>query len=119
MQSLFQIILMGPPAGGADANPNAGLFNILFLVGIFAVMYFFMIRPQAKKAKAQKQFNASVAKGEKIVTIGGIHGRILKENDTTVELEIDTNVKVIVERSAISMEMTKALQQQAGAKETK
>jgi preprotein translocase subunit YajC len=75
-------------------------------------MYFFMIRPQAKKAKDQKSFIENLQKGDKIVTVAGMHGRILRINDNgTVEVEIDANTKVVMERSGISMEYTKAIQQ--------
>jgi preprotein translocase subunit YajC len=95
-------------------GPSSGLFNIFFIVAIFGVMYFFMIRPQAKKAKDQKNFIESLQKGDKIVTVAGIHGRISRINENgTVEVEIDTNTKVIMERSGISMEYTKALNQPA------
>lgn len=105
---MIQILLMSPPAGGSDAA-SGGWFNMVFLVGIFAVMYFFMIRPQTKKAKDQKNFIDSIEKGTKIVTVSGVHGRITKVNENgTLEVEIDTNTKIVMERSGISMEMTKA-----------
>ena len=96
------------------SGSSSGLFNIFFIVAIFAVMYFFMIRPQAKKAKDQKTFMETLQKGDKIVTVAGIHGRIPRINENgTMEVEIDTNTKVIMERSGISMEYTRALNQPA------
>ena len=78
-------------------------------------MYFFMIRPQTKKARDQKSFLENLQKGDKIVTVAGIHGRISRVNDNgTLEVEIDTNTKVVMERSGISMEYTRALQQSQG-----
>ena len=103
------VILMSQPG---SSSSGSGIFNILFIVGIFGVMYFFMIRPQAKKAKDQKGFIESLQKGDKIVTVAGMHGRISRINENgTVEVEIDTNTKVVMERSGISMEYTKAIQQ--------
>lgn len=105
---MIQFLLMSPPAGGSS-DSSGGWFNMVFLVGIFAVMYFFMIRPQTKKAKDQKNFIDSIEKGTKIVTVSGVHGRITKVNENgTLEVEIDTNTKIVMERSGISMEMTKA-----------
>ncbi|MCY7408725.1 MAG: preprotein translocase subunit YajC [Chitinophagales bacterium] len=104
------ILLMAPPAGGSSSS--SGYFNLIFIVAIFAVMYFFMIRPQAKKAKDQKNFLDNLQKGDKIVTVAGIHGRILRINESgTIDVEIDTNTKIVMERSGISLEYTKALLQ--------
>lgn len=72
-------------------------------------MYFFMIRPQSKKAKEARTFMEGLQKGDKVVTIGGIHGKILKADDTSVLLAIDVNTKVRVEKTAISHEYTKLL----------
>jgi preprotein translocase subunit YajC len=83
---------------------------------IVVVFYFFMIRPQMKKAKMEKEFKTSLNKGDKVVTIGGVHGKILDVQDTTFILEIDNNVKVKVEKSAISAEVTKQYQQPVAKK---
>lgn len=82
--------------------------TLLFLGGMFAVMYLFLIRPQQKQAKLAKDFQASVDKGAKVVTSGGIHGKVVKVDDNSLLLEIDNNVKMRVDKSAISMEMTQA-----------
>jgi len=88
-----------------------GLPPFVLIILMIVVFYFFMIRPQAKKAKDQKNFIDNLQKGDKVVTVAGIHGRIVKTNENgTLEVEIDTNVKVVMERSGISMEHTKALQ---------
>jgi preprotein translocase subunit YajC len=71
------------------------------------VFWLFMIRPQAKKAKIAKKFQEDLQKGDKIVTIAGIHGRVNKMNeDGTIELETSPGSYMKVEKSAISMEMT-------------
>lgn len=106
---LTQIILMAPTDG---ASSSGGWFNLVFLVGIFAVMYFFMIRPQSKKAKDQKTFIENLNKGAKIVTVSGVHGRISKVNeDGTLDIDIANNTTITMERSGISMEMTKTRQE--------
>jgi preprotein translocase subunit YajC len=97
---------------GGGTNP---MFSMLLMVGMVAVMYFFMIRPQAKRAKEQKAFGNSIGNGEEIVTTSGIHGRISQVNeDGTLKLEISRGVFITVERSAVSMEMTMAKRKKAG-----
>ncbi len=89
-------------------QPSIGT-PIFMIVGMFVVMYFFMIRPQSKRAKEQKAFAESIAVGEQIVTTAGIHGRINKLNDDgTVQLEIYRGSFMTVDRTAVSMEMTAA-----------
>lgn len=81
--------------------------NIIFLVGIGVVIYFFMIRPQQKKQKEQKGFIESIKKGDMVVTIGGVHGKIVSVEDATVVLDIDKGVKIKFEKSAISLDASK------------
>jgi preprotein translocase subunit YajC len=75
---------------------------------MFVVIYFFMIRPQQKRAKQEKQFEADLKVGDKIVTKSGIHGKIAELADTTIVIETMAG-KLKMERSAISMEMSAAL----------
>ena len=82
--------------------------SILFLGGMFVVMWLFFIRPQQKQAQQAKDFQAGIDKGSRVVTTGGIHGKVIKVDDTSVLLEIDNNVKIRIEKSGISMEMSQA-----------
>ena len=75
---------------------------------MFVVIYFFMIRPQQKKAKQEKEFEAELKAGDKIITKSGMHGRVAELAETTVVIETMAG-KLKMERSAISMEMTAAL----------
>ncbi len=75
---------------------------------MFVVIYFFMIRPQQKRAKQEKQFESEIKVGDKIVTKSGIHGKIAELADTTIVIETMSG-KLKMERSAISMEMSAAL----------
>ena len=111
--NLMNVLLMMPGSGTGGASN----WSSLIMIGaVFVVMYFFMIRPQTKKAKDQKTFLTNLQKGDKIITVAGIHGRILKVNENgTLEVEIDTNTKVVMERSGISMEYTMAMQNQQQA----
>lgn len=75
---------------------------------IAVVFYFFMIRPQVKKQKDQKKYVNELKKGDKVVTTAGIHGRIIDVNETTFLVEVD-NGKIRFDKSAISLEASKAL----------
>jgi len=75
---------------------------------MFVVIYFFMIRPQQKKAKQEKQFEADLKVGDRIITKSGFHGKIAELAETTVVIETMSG-KLKIERSAISMEMTAEL----------
>ncbi len=108
MINTLMTLLMQPAQGGSSSG--SGTIPLLFLAGMFLVMWLFMIRPQAKKAKLQKQFNEGIQKGDRIVTIAGIHGRINKVNeDGTMQLEVSPGTYMTIEKSAISMEYTQAL----------
>ncbi len=98
---LLNVLLEAPQGGG---------MNLIILVGMILVFWLFMIRPQAKKAKQQKQFMNNIQKGDKIVTIAGIHGTINKVNeDNTLNLEVSPGSYLKIEKSAISMEWSAAL----------
>lgn len=91
---------------GQGAQGGGG-FQFIFLALMILVFWLFMIRPQSKKAKQQKQFIANLQKGDKVVTIAGIHGTVNKVNeDGTISLEINPGSYIKLEKSAISMEWT-------------
>ncbi|MGB0404037.1 MAG: preprotein translocase subunit YajC [Salibacteraceae bacterium] len=95
---------------------QGGGYQTLIMFGLIAlVMYFFMIRPQMKKSKEQKKFRAAISKGDKIVTIGGIHGRIKDVNETTVMIETDGGAKMRIEKSAISLDFSSGKGEEAAA----
>lgn len=110
MKLLF-IELMSNPGGQGGGS---GWEQLIPLVLIFVVFYFFMIRPQTKKAKEQKKYRESLTKGDKVVTIGGIHGKIVDMDETTFILEMIDKTRIKVEKSAISMENTMALAKENG-----
>src|SRR5687768_15068252 len=90
-----------------EGGKGGGGFQFIFLGLMILVFWMFMIRPQAKKAKLQKNFLANLQKGDKVVTIAGIHGTVNKINDdNTMSLEINPGSYIKIERSAISMEWT-------------
>ena len=99
---LLSIFLMMDPQGKGGSSSTLIMMGLMILV-----FWLFMIRPQAKKAKKQKEFINNLQKGDKIVTIAGIHGKVNKVNDdATLELETSPGSYMKIERSAISMEWT-------------
>ena len=88
-------------------DKGGGGFQFVFLGLMILVFYFFMIRPQQKKAKTQKNFLQNLQKGDKVVTIAGIHGTVNKINDdNTMSLEINPGSYIKIEKSAISIDWT-------------
>lgn len=105
------IILMAPQGD----QEGGGWVQMAIMLGMVAVLYFFMIRPQMKKAKQQKEFAHSNNEGDQIITISGMHGKIIRSNDDgTIQVDLGKTI-VKMERSSISMEMTKALRDKANA----
>ena len=72
------------------------------LVAMFAIFYFLLIRPQQKRAKQHKELISAIKAGDQVVTAGGIHGKVISVEDTTVALEIATGVKIKLNRSTIT-----------------
>lgn len=89
-------------AQAASGGSEAMIYQVIMWVGIIGVFYFFMIRPQQKKQKEQKELLGNLKKGDQIVTIGGIHARVYTVEDTTVTLELDKGVKLTVDKSAVA-----------------
>ncbi|MBP8850594.1 MAG: preprotein translocase subunit YajC [Breznakibacter sp.] len=95
--NLMSILLQAPAAPGAPSM----LMQLIPFVLIIVVFYFFMIRPQMKKQKELKNFRDSLQKGQKIVTNGGIYGKITDIQETTVSIEIAENVRVKIDKAAV------------------
>ena len=96
------ILLMGaPPGGQSQGNPFALWLPIIL---IFAIMYFLIFRPQAKKQKQQRLMIDALKKGDKIVTSGGIYGVIagIKEKEGTIIVKIDDNTKIEMVKSSVA-----------------
>jgi preprotein translocase subunit YajC len=98
---MLETILVQAAPGGA------GTMNLIFIGGILLVFYFFMIRPQQKKQKDQKKFIEAVKKGDMVVSLGGIHGKIMAIDDNTVTVEVDRGARIKMEKSSISYEASK------------
>ncbi len=96
------ILLQGGQGG------QGGWGSIIFMVAIVAIFYFFMIRPQQKKAAEQKKFAEEVKKGDLVVTIGGAHGRVAEIEGDTLILEFERGARIKFSKSAVSMDSTLA-----------
>ena len=92
----------------AAAGGSSMLSTLVPMVLIMVVFYFFMIRPQVKKAKDHKKLVADLKKGDKIVTTAGIHGKIVDMNELTFLIEVEGGTKIRFDKSAISLDATKA-----------
>lgn len=99
--SLMTIIMQ------AAAQPQGGGSSmIIMLVLVFGVMYFLMIRPQQKRQKELNNFRAELKKGDKVVTAGGIYGTIKGVKDAQVQLEVDANVTICVDKAMIMRDLS-------------
>jgi preprotein translocase subunit YajC len=85
---IYNILSQAQPQGGGWMQ------QVLLFGGIALVFYFFMIRPQQKKTKDQKKFISEIKKGDAVVTIGGVHGKVYAHDDDTVTVEVDKSTKI-------------------------
>lgn len=99
---MVNYILMAPQTG-QEQNP---LMTFLPLILIIVIFYFFMIRPQVKRQKETRKFRESLQRGDNVVTTGGIYGKIVEIKETTVILQVDRDVTIKVDKSAIIKDMT-------------
>jgi len=99
-------LLMGAPQGAEASGPEALLSTFLPFIAIILIMYFLMIRPQNKKRKETERMLSALKKGDKVVTIGGLHGTVQSVKESTVIIKADDNVKLEFLRSAVSSVIT-------------
>ncbi|MBS3770036.1 MAG: preprotein translocase subunit YajC [Bacteroidales bacterium] len=97
MNQLFQI-LMASPQGGEGQNPLVSLWPLLLIIVVF---YLFMIRPQVKKQKELRKYRQSLQNGDKVITTGGMYGKIVGVTDQTVVLEVEDQSRIKVDKNAI------------------
>ena len=103
-------LLLMPSKPGESPIPGFLAFAL-----ILVVFYFFMIRPQMKKAKDQRKFHETISKGDRVVTIGGLHGKVAEIKDTTLIIEAEGGTRLKIEKSAISVDFTKRLKDNPNA----
>ena len=95
------LTIMLQAAGAAPAQQASPWSGIIMMVALFAVMYIFMILPQRKQQKELEKFRNSIAKGQKVITAGGIYGVVKEVNERDILMEVDGNVTLRVDKSAI------------------
>lgn len=98
MNSLLNLIMLTPPQDGAGQSPTS---MFIMLAMIIVVFYFFMIRPQVKRQKELRNFRDALAKGDKIITTGGIYGKIASINDNIITVDVGNGVTMKVDKSAV------------------
>lgn len=100
MTNFALLFFMQPAAGGAGGQSNP-IVAFLPLILVFVVFYFFMIRPQMKKQKEMNNYRSSLKRGDKVITTGGIYGRIYEVKDNHVTIEVGGDVKLKVDKNAV------------------
>ncbi len=93
---------MGTGGGGTPGGPGGGFASLIPLILMFVIFYFLLIRPQQKKAKEHREMISSLKKGDRIMTSGGLHGRIVALDEGSVSLEIADKVRVKVNRGYVA-----------------
>lgn len=99
MTNLAYLFLMGQPSG-ATGQPNP-LATFLPLILVFVVFYFFMIRPQMKKQKDLNSYRSTLKRGDKVITTGGIYGRVYEVKDNYVMVDVGGEVKLKIDKNAL------------------
>ncbi|RDL43005.1 preprotein translocase subunit YajC [Marinomonas piezotolerans] len=101
------IALISPAYADGGAPADAGIFNLVLLVGFVIIFYFLMWRPQAKRTKEHKNLLASLAKGTEVVTSGGVLGKVTKVDDNYVVLDVAENIEMKFQKSAVAAVLPK------------
>ena len=115
---MFDMLLQTATEAGAKSNGNI-MMTIIPFVLIFVVFYFFLIRPQNKKQKETEKMISALKKGDKIITIGGIHGTVTNTKENTVVIRVDDNTKIEINRSAVSTVISDKVEKKDEAPEEK
>ena len=108
MSNLLEIVLMAAPQQG-KSNPWSSLIPLLLIMVVF---YFFLIRPQMKRQKDLKTFRESLKKGDRIITAGGIYGKINNISDNVITVDVGNNILLKVDKSAVLRDTTDVENQQ-------
>jgi preprotein translocase subunit YajC len=90
-----------------QASGTGGYGQFIMLGGMVVIFYLFFIRPQQKKQKDTKKFIEAIKKGDQVVTVGGIHGKVVSVDDNTVTIDVDRGSKLVLEKSSISLDSSK------------
>lgn len=96
------LLAMAPPPGGSGGGGGSLVSTIIMFGAIFLIFYFMIIRPQQKRSKERDKMLSNIQKGDKIITSGGLHATIVHIDEKTVLLQVDNNIKLKYERSAVA-----------------
>ncbi|MBO6051175.1 MAG: preprotein translocase subunit YajC [Bacteroidales bacterium] len=99
-------LLMAPADNGQGAG--GGSMTLIFILLLLLIFYFFMIRPQQKKQKQIEEYRSKLSKGDKIITIGGLHGKITDVQEKVFVVEIADGVKITIEKAAVAVDENEA-----------
>ncbi|XOV92799.1 MAG: preprotein translocase subunit YajC [Bacteroidota bacterium] len=98
---MINSLLLQAATGGSNYT------SLIMIGGMIAIFYLFFIRPQQKKQKEQKKFIEAIKKGDQVVTLGGIHGKVVSVDNDTITLDVDRGNKLVLEKSSVSLENSK------------
>ena len=107
----FITFLQAAGTATSTTAQGSGWSMWIMLILIIVVMWFFMIRPQRKQQKELQKFREGLQKGDKVVTIGGIYGTVVEVKEKTLLLEVDSNVKIKVDKNSVVKDFSEAQQQ--------
>ena len=102
--NFLQFLLLAQPPQEGETGSGGGWTTLVMIGAIILVFYFFMIRPQQKKQKQMTNFRDALKRGDKIVTIGGIHGKITDVQETTFIIEVEDGTKLKIEKAAVAVD---------------
>jgi len=102
--NFLDLLLFAPANADGQSGKGGGMSMLLMIGAIILVFYFFMIRPQQKKQKQIQNYRNELKRGDKIVTIGGIHGKIIDVQETTFMIEVEDGVKLKIEKAAVAVD---------------
>jgi len=107
MISVSDLLISSAHAADAGAPPDGGVMQYLPLIALVAVFYFLILRPQQKRAKEHKAMVEALQKGDEIVTIGGELGKVVKVDESYVQVEIAANVVITIQKAAVQTTLPK------------
>ena len=102
------LFLLMAPADNGQGAAGGGSMTLIFILLLLLIFYFFMIRPQQKKQKQIEEYRNHLSKGDKIITIGGLHGKITDVQEKVFVIEIADGVKITIEKAAVAVDENEA-----------
>ncbi len=102
------VLLMSQPTEGQGGAMGNGSVTLIFILLLILIFYFFMIRPQQKKQKQIEEYRSKLSKGDKIITIGGLHGKIVDVQEKVFVIEIADGVRISIEKAAVAVDENEA-----------